>query len=89
MVQEIMQAADGNKTVIHFLNSIDVENNSEFVIKYMANPDANLSNRLQAPNTNAPFFPLVPTTSEIKLIPVESTSACDIPINTATMNIIQ
>ena len=35
------------------------------------------------PNTTAPDSPLLPTTSEIKLIPVESTMDCEKPMSIA------
>ena len=45
----------------------------------MAIPQENLSRSEYIPKTNAPDLPLVPTTSEIMLIPVANTKDCDAP----------
>lgn len=42
-------------------------------------PAENLSRREYIPKTNAPVFALVPTTSEMKFMPVDSTIVCDTP----------
>ena len=48
-------------------------------IKNITRPAENLSNKLYIPKTKAPVFAFDPTTSDIKLIPVESTIVCEIP----------
>lgn len=45
----------------------------------MTIPAENLSSKLYAPKTKAPVFALVPTTSDIRLIPVERTNDCEQP----------
>ena len=42
-------------------------------------PAENLSNKEYIPKTNAPVFALLPTTSEMKLIPVDNTILCEHP----------
>jgi len=71
----------GISTIVYLINDIYDGSNLygslvyayELPIKKITMPAENLSNRLYIPNTNAPVFALVPTTSDIKLMPVEST----------------
>lgn len=44
-------------------------------------PAENLSSKLYMPKTNAPVFAFEPTTSEIKLMPVESTIVWETPMD--------
>lgn len=48
-------------------------------------PAENLSSKLYIPKTNAPVFAFVPTTSEMKFIPVESTMVWESPMNSTNM----
>jgi hypothetical protein len=58
-----MQAAEGTKMVVSFMNDMSLSlNNTEFEITNIAIPDANLSKRLYIPNTKAPCLPLDPIT---------------------------
>ena len=50
-------------------------------------PAENLSSKLYMPKTNAPVFAFEPTTSEMKLMPVESTIVWETPTNAAIMYI--
>lgn len=55
------------------------EYDSELPIKNIAMPDENLSRSEYIPKTKAPVFALAPTTSDIKLIPVDKTRDWDTP----------
>jgi hypothetical protein len=50
-------------------------------MKNITRPAENLSNREYIPKTNAPVLALVPTTSEMKFIPVDKTIVCETPKN--------
>lgn len=76
-------AQDGTITIISRINQASL-NKELLLIKKRASPDDNLSIKEYAPNTNAPFDPLIPTTSLIRLIAVLSKSAYETPIITAT-----
>ena len=45
----------------------------------IAIPDENLSSKEYIPNTNAPVLALPPTTSDIRLIPVDNTKDWETP----------
>lgn len=61
----------------------------EELIKNITIPAENLSKREYIPKTNAPVFAFVPTTSDMKFIPVESTIVCETPTKMAMMYITQ
>ena len=71
----------GIKIIVYFMKSFSYPESSlgsfvyasVFPIKKITAPAENLSNKLYIPNTKAPVLALVPTTSEIKLIPVART----------------
>lgn len=75
-----MHAAEGTTTVINFMNwGYLFLKDAELEIRNMIMPLANLSNKEYIPNTIAPFLLLVPITSDIILIPVESVIDCETP----------
>ena len=61
------------------ISAVFLLNASAFPIIKIAIPHENLSSKEYMPNTNAPDFPFVPTTSDIRLMPVARTKDCDAP----------
>ena len=79
---------DGIKTIVYFIKLIYYGLNwcksyfeyaDVLPIRNITIPAENLSSKLYIPNTNAPVFAFVPTTSEMKFIPVDSTIVWDTP----------
>lgn len=87
----------GTSTMVRRMNEISplliysdgLEYASALPIMKMAMPELNLSSREYMPNTNAPVLAFAPTTSEMRLMPVDSTRDWEAPMKRAMIYINQ